>query len=1692
MPAIQVARTDTFEAQRQKINQIGSTLFNITQGGSDLSTGNLKLGDGTRIAPSLAFVSDPGLGIYKPDEKTIGYVSDGSKLIDFSGEGIFSYRNFILQQKKLDSTNTSILNTGSNYDSGSYTNVPIIGGSGFGATASIDITSFIGEVTNTGKNYIPGTYTNIELDGGSGNGAIASFSVQGIQGIITDSGSSYIPGTYTNVPLININSSGIGAQATVIITGDVLLDGSITNPGSGYANNTYNAITLLNAPTTTYTVTVVSGVYRINGIAQQELTLIKGNTYRFDVSDSSNASEFLQFLNTDDSFLNESDYLIIRRGGQGTSGAFVDLIIKPSASNTTIKYDSDFTNNIGANITITTGSVGTYGSGASANLTISGGSITTFTFVSNGFDYKSGDILQIYNGDVGGTGAGFSYTLSSPIYTGTVTSIVVPASSIGSDYLKDDILSFDNSSVGGYGSGFEFTITSDPGIIQDLTFSSKGSDYEVNDILLLPSDITNVSTNLNSQVSNISTTLSNSSANITVASTTGILPGMIVTQVSGIGQLPGTTVTVETVVNLTTLTLSVIPTTSGSAILNFISPNPLSQIIVPSNVISSIIVGSIVSKTSGTGILSAGTTVLNKNVSTNVITLSSIPTQAGTAVLNFIPPFGNGTIDFSYTISKLGSIESFNILNGGNGYNINDLLSVNPSDLVNPIVYPVKVSTIQNINFIDNISSSLFSVGDTLKKLDGTIQNIFATTSTTILAAANQIYTGIVTTTNGNGSGATVTVQRASDGSVADVTLVSGGFNYSSGDTITISGNLVGGSSPTDNIVISINSVTEELSRKIYKINSSSGNITSIEIEDGFLDGDVVVYENTITPTYTINTAESGKSRFIIDDLLTPNLTFYGGNTYTFDLSDGSNNSHVFSLSQYRDGKWEPSLIEDIETTLSTSSSQITILDTTGILPGMLVEVTSGFGALVFNTKVLSVDDSTTITLSSSPLTSGLVTLKFYGTEYTTGVSRTSNSLTIKVTDSTPNLYYYCASTSSIHKNEGGDDNVEGLITTLLTSENPKVFGSGFLAKSLGIISSDIITTDVETGELNANSISAENGSFNDLTSSSLLLNSLSSSSVQTDNISSSSQFLTISPSTIFSSDVTIGVISLINSSGNITTSGILKTTNSLNVNDKLTITDSTIASTTGNNILLSPATGRVAKINTTSAITIPSGTTAQRPSAGIVESGSIRFNTDTGQYEGYSGATSSWSSLGGVRDLDGNTYIAAEATVGANDNTLYFYNDGNNTINVTPTRFIFNELKYIDSPNPLNPPSVEWTANAPVDLGDYVYYGLNLYEVTDAGTTGTSGNEPTHTTGAEINGTAELTWYANYAGDITFDKVANVNIETNLVLNNELKLFDNKITTLLSDIIIEPFAGKKVDINTNTSLVLPNGTTAERGIPGQGSVRFNSEITQFEGYNGVNWTSLGGVRDVDGNTYIIPETAPGSNENILYFFNNGDNTLRLSTTELTFDTIDQIGSVSGNLDLQASTVTFNSLAFTIDTSVSTDTKLLSTQDNLDLALSSGLTTDPLIRLTNLGDIYVNKTYGTGSNTLIKVLDNELKKFEIDDTFMETDEYVLEKGTTDTGSSVVFDPTVHSGAKVIVIADDVTNDDRDMIEFTVLSKGSDIFHTEYGNVVTGIDLIEPTFDLDAGGNVRLNIALASGVTSGDIVNITVVSTVIKK
>jgi hypothetical protein len=94
------------------------------------------------------------------------------------------------------------------------------------------------------------------------------------------------------------------------------------------------------------------------------------------------------------------------------------------------------------------------------------------------------------------------------------------------------------------------------------------------------------------------------------------------------------------------------------------------------------------------------------------------------------------------------------------------------------------------------------------------------------------------------------------------------------------------------------------------------------------------------------------------------------------------------------------------------------------------------------------------------------------------------------------------------------------------------------------------------------------------------------------------------------------------------------------------------------------------------------------------------------------------------------------------------------------------------------------------------------------------------------------------------------------------------------------------VKIDNVRGLVIPVGTSAQRpASPDQGLIRYNTTISQFEGYNGTSYISIGGVRDVDGNTYIVPELSPGSNENTLFFYTDGVERATLSTSEFNVNT---------------------------------------------------------------------------------------------------------------------------------------------------------------------------------------------------------------
>ena len=1713
MPAINVARTDTFEQQRVKINEIGTQIFNVTSGGSNLATGELKIGDGTRTAPSLAFTSDSTLGFYKSATGTLGIVSSGKNLFDFAPLEVISFRDIKVRKKVLVQSGLTIVNVGQNYDTGSYTEVILTGGSGEGATADITVLEFKGSITNTGANYTAGSYAAQELisSGSPTLAAYIDFDVDGLEGDIAE-GAAYVPGTYTAVPMTG--GSGTGAEATITITGNTSYPGTISQAGSGYTDGVYTSVQAFNTPTATFNFSVIANpgtpppdnVYQVNGVTQDTLSVIVGNTYRFDQSDASNAGHPLMLNDNQGSFLT-ADYIMLQNGSPGTPGAFTDLIILPTATaGDTLQYNCSVHAGMGGTINVVSGPAGSYGYGSAYDITIASGAATIILSSSGGIGYQAGDVLFFPNNFLGGTGSGIEFTLSAPVYDGEVTTVVFTDN--GLNYATGDVLSANDSDLGGGGgSNFTFTVTSNPGKIDSVTVSSYGEGHQVGDVFTLPGAVSNVSTTLPGQVNSAAATLTQGSAVVAMTDTTGIAAGMIIyTDAGSTGDAGSGTLTVQTVDGATQITMDGPAITGGAATLTFVSALGLSTIEVADA--SSIFLGYTVEQVSGSGDLGPNVTVssVDTTVTPNQIVLSASPIASGSAVLNFAPAFGVGTTPFSFTVDALGVIDetTFALNAEGNGYNVGDTLSVDASSLTQPIVYTLTTVPVQTLTFSGTISASTFAVGDNIRIVDGAPQSATGAGST-LVAEADATYSGIsVFTTSGNGTGGTIDISRDNAGDIASVTIT-GGTLYALNDTITVPGTSVGGASPADDVTITITSVSQSTDAEIYVVNTSGGNITNLIVyAAGFSDGDDILISPSGTTAYTIATAGSTKNKFFIDSgngaELTPDLTFYVGNKYQIDTSDTSNSVHTFAFSAFPGGSKAPSLVEGLTTTLDSGSAQITVTSTTGIVAGMIVtETGSGAGELAGNTTVVSVDNATTLTLSNNPLVSGLATLDFAGSEYTDGVIRNVNDIEITVTDGTPTtLYYFNSINDPGNEESGGDIGSEAVIT--VDPNNPKVFGSDFEVTVTLTQVTDTIIQDVDTGTITLSELAATNVTSNTANIfGTLTAPSISGGDIEVTNLTNTTtNRITLNTTNIdLSGDVSIGSgFSVAESTGNLTIAGTIVTTSTIDINSELTLENNTIRSTVSD-LTLTPAVGRVVSVNTTTALNIPAGDTSERPPANAVANGSIRFNTQTNQYEGYSAASQAWSSLGGVRDLDGNTYILAEETIGANDNTLWFINDNINTVKFTPNQLEFVNVKKIHSPAVNTPTYNVWTANTPVTQGQYLKWLNNLYEVTTAGTTGTSGNEPIHTTGGQLNGTAILTWSQTAVAPLTFEEIEEVRIGPDaacpVVINSELRLADNIVSTDVSDLVLRPNPGKKVTIDAASSIVIPVGTDGERGVQAQGSIRFNTTSTQFEGYDGANWGSLGGVKDVDQNTYIIPETSPGANENILYFYNDGNNTLRLTANELQFDTVDTIvSSTSDEFEITASLMTFDGASTTLDNTAVDRTFLHGSKQYFDIGLSSGLFVEPVLRLDNQGDVYLNTGFGTGTINQVKVFDGDLQEFELNDIKILTDKVSLTQGTVNNANSVIYPTATAMGSKTVIIAHNTTTNDKEFIEFGITDDSTDVFHTEYGNVRTGTQLIVPTFEVTGANEVRVNLAIGPNVAVTQTVNITVTSTITKK
>jgi hypothetical protein len=110
----------------------------------------------------------------------------------------------------------------------------------------------------------------------------------------------------------------------------------------------------------------------------------------------------------------------------------------------------------------------------------------------------------------------------------------------------------------------------------------------------------------------------------------------------------------------------------------------------------------------------------------------------------------------------------------------------------------------------------------------------------------------------------------------------------------------------------------------------------------------------------------------------------------------------------------------------------------------------------------------------------------------------------------------------------------------------------------------------------------------------------------------------------------------------------------------------------------------------------------------------------------------------------------------------------------------------------------------------------------------------------------------------------------------------------------LTPGINRGIEISHYTAVELPKGTDVNLTMSTLGEIRFNTAYNDIEGFSSQGKNNLYSIWNKDRTTYILPETSPGANNNVLQFYAN--NTLqswinttglysnRLTVSQLTID----------------------------------------------------------------------------------------------------------------------------------------------------------------------------------------------------------------
>lgn len=242
----------------------------------------------------------------------------------------------------------------------------------------------------------------------------------------------------------------------------------------------------------------------------------------------------------------------------------------------------------------------------------------------------------------------------------------------------------------------------------------------------------------------------------------------------------------------------------------------------------------------------------------------------------------------------------------------------------------------------------------------------------------------------------------------------------------------------------------------------------------------------------------------------------------------------------------------------------------------------------------------------------------------------------------------------------------------------------------------------------------------------------------------------------------------------------------------------------------------------------IPIGDSNSRPTG---KDGQIFYNTDANRFEGYS--SGAWSGLGGTIDVDQDTYISAETSPGADNDQLLFFTGGVERLRVDSD----GKVGYGTTAPAFD---LDWKGDVEITTDDG-----NVMRV-DA-------------SGLLLNAASGSNYFIAQEGQgHVFD-----------VGSNEITRIEDTGMTV-SNLTVD-----------GTNFTVPRGPETSRPIGTNGQVFYNEDTGRFEGFASDAWGGLGGVVDVDQDTYVAAETVPGADNDELAFYTAGDERMRITDTGL-------------------------------------------------------------------------------------------------------------------------------------------------------------------------------------------------------------------